>query len=212
MYIKSMSEKKNLENKEDKEDKVILNTEIKNNQLVLDYLYYEKYITQQEFEIGYKIREYYLQQKDDFKIGANYYTVKTEGGKDHVDLSELFESHRNWFKIKSILNQHTEFIENTICSNLTIKDLIEKYGENGENSYYDILYHICLILSSLERLYREEYGVVVERIKMVVKLNGLNKISKELKINKKSLIRILKTDKITYLSHYEKIKKYLKIN
>ena len=191
-------------------DKIVYSNNNIEQQLILDYLYYEKYITQQEFEIGYRIREYYLQQKDDFKIGANYYVVKTQGGKDHVDLSELFESHRNWFKIKSILKEHADFIENTICSNLTLKDLKEKYGENGENSYYGILYHVCLILSSLERLYEEDYGAVVEKFKNIVKLKGLRKVAKDLRISINTIKKIIETNKIIYLNHYEKIKKYLK--
>lgn len=116
-----------------------------NQQLILDFLYYKRYISQEEFNIGLKIRNYYLEQKDDFQLGMIYNTVKTEGGKDYVNFSELFENHRNWYKIKSILKTDSDFIENTICSNLTIRDLKKRYFEQ----YYIILYKICKILEDL---------------------------------------------------------------
>lgn len=190
-----------------------------NNLNFLDYLYNLQVISDKQYSIGLKIKKAFQKQNEQKSIPSydKKYIFKIVNYKNNNnDIVDIISCNRDYIFIKIYLQKiltneyEIELLENTVClEHKTINYL--KLFKSKDDFYNDLLFPICDIFDRLESyFYGDKYVRRIKQLKKKIKkYGGVNKLVRELKINKKTVNRILKGDKNFVYSNLEKIEKFL---
>ena len=180
---------------------------------VLDYIYNNQLITDEEYELISKLKKAFQKTKG-FKVTAWIDGIRIEGGKSIDGMEQYYINNYDYVKLKRIINFNIEDVENILLTEHSIQLFYDKCKEKDEtlNSFYSFLYNICEIIDNIYScFFGNNYDHKIKLLNKKIKENGLMNVCKKLKIDKKTVWKILKGNKNCNFDKINKLFNYFNI-
>lgn len=139
-----------------------------NNCNFLDFIYNIQVITEEQYEIGLRIKEAFQKQKE-FKTIITYekrYINNRTNKQSDGNIANITEANRDYMNIERILTnkENKQLLEETVC--LEHKTIVYlKQLNNDKNKFYDLILKICKIFDGLESCFcGSEYDWRIKRL------------------------------------------------